>query len=339
MITLRNKLYESLLDDEEELINTGDEDTILNDKNNQFYNFFKSRGSFGQYVDDIPTIKSDKLIYPDTVLIIGDNQPIKYYLPNIKTIRASRVQIDSNNEEISKHTLCHNIEAKLVDIYIMHTNIIKDISINLLDDKNQADQDYILSGISIKNGNSANKFLSNYKTITFNNVKLKSKNKCIISISYANIPKFVNCEFNCKELHISLMTKDVLSDVNIAKSIDQHLDMDYSFDVLNMKSKEIETKNKMKLKSLRMLVGNLIYKPQQSIGRFKPNTKITDIFEDIPQNVSEISISDHNDTRILFSKSPQPHNSFKINEYVIPLSDGWYMELWRSRAINTKYRG
>lgn len=91
------------------------------------------------------------------------------------------------------------------------------------------------------------------------------------------------------------------------------------------------------MKTVKTLVRNLANQLDANVTKFKDGTKITDIFKNIPDNTARICIK-FDDFEIIFKKDANLEGIFKIKEYLIPLSDGWFMYLNSRRPINVKYR-
>lgn len=324
MITLRNKLYESLLDDEDELINN-DISVLLSDKSFEFYDDFEILDEWGDDVNDkIPIVNKNELIVQDRLEVNIGHKPLTSYIPNIKTLKASRVTIYDNEDAKS---LCKNINTDRLNIYSNGNIELKDINLNITN-KDNKNSDIYISG-------------SNYTgspLAIFNNVNIKTSNNCIIyTFGGFYLPKFYNSNIKCKEFQLCLSNPRLDKKDSLLNDIDAYIDMNYTINVTDLKTGETKQKNKLNIKNIKILARNLANKLDSNITKFKDNTKITDIFKDIPNNISLIYIV-FDDFEIIFKKDEKLENKYEIKEFIAPLSDGWFMHINCKRPINTKYR-
>lgn len=323
MITLRNKLYESLLDDEEELVND-DISVLLQDKSSEFYKDFEIYDKWGRDTDEIPIVIKNEIIIQNRLEVNINHKPLSIYIPNIKTLKTSFITIyDSEDSE----TLCKNIKTNRLNIYSNRDIELKNINLNITN-SNEDDTDIYIAGSS---------YTGNPLTI-FNNVNIKTSNKCIIyTFGGFYLPKFYNSKVSCKELHLNLSNPRLDKKNSLLNDIDAHIDMNHAINITDLKTGEINQKNKLSIKNIRPILRNLIYKIDDNITKFKDGTKITDIFKDIPNNTSRIYI-EFDSIEIIFKKDTNLEGIFEIKEHLVPLSDGWFMYLNCRRPVNTKYR-
>lgn len=121
MITLQNKLYESLLDDEEELVNTDDIDFIIKDLKNKGFNRLKKTGN-SVYIDDIISNASkNKTRELDTAFFNGYLGENFSYIDRFQIYGA----LDADDTKYPKTT----INIKEVDIMRLNLTSDKDIDI------------------------------------------------------------------------------------------------------------------------------------------------------------------------------------------------------------------
>ena len=326
MITLRKKLYESLLDDEGDLINN-DISVLLQDESFEFYDYFEIQDKWGDDIDvndNPPIVNKDELIIQDRLEVNRDHNPLTSYIPNIKTLKASRVTIYDNEDSKS---LCKNIITDRLNIYSDGNIELKDINLNITNKDNKNSDIYI-------SGNHA----TGAPVAIFNNVNIKTSNNCTIYTFIGfYLPKFYNSNVKCKDLKLCLSNPRLDEKDSLLNDIDAYIDMNYTINVTDLKTGETKQKNKLNIKNIKTLARNLANKLDSNITKFKDNTKITDIFKDIPNNISLIDI-EFDDFEIIFKKDEKPENKYEIKEFIAPLSDGWFMHINYKRPINANYR-
>lgn len=271
MITLRNKLYESLLDDEDELTDKGDDIVTLNDKNNTFYKHFISLDDWYNKMDEIPVVNKNKIIFKEKVVISEDHNPLSSYISNIDTIEAQRILLVLKDGEVeSNKTLCKNLKANQVNFHADDTSTVKNININLnkLDTGFRYDTSIAIRG---KGENGWYHSGSNFSNppIIFENVNIKTPGKCEIDVNGLYLPKFINTKISCKYLSFSLSGIYMDKHKSVLNDIDKYLDMNYVLKFKDLKSGEDVEKNKMNLKRIGVIAGNFANKLSQPIAKFK----------------------------------------------------------------------
>lgn len=324
MITLRNKLYESLLDDEEDLVND-DISVLLQDKSFEFYDDFEIRDEWGADVSDkIPIVNNNELIIQDRLEVNIGHKPLTSYIPNIKTLNAARVAIYDNEDSKS---LCKNIKTNRLNMYSNGNIELKDINLNITN-SNEDDTDIYITGSHYTGSPLA----------IFNNVNIKTPNICYIhNFGGFYLPEFHNSKVNCKELHLEVSNSRLDKKKSVLNDIDSYIDTNYSINITDLKTGETKQKSKLNIKTVKTIVRNLANQLDANVTKFKDGTKITDIFKNIPDNTTRICVK-FDDFEIIFKKDTNLEGIFKIKEYLIPLSDGWFMYLNSRRPINAKYR-
>ena len=259
-------LYESLLDNLDDLIDTSDKNVKHTEVNNP--DFISMYGS-GWIVEGNAAIISDfnykgkrinKNFHMSPHILIGQKS-IDDWL-GTDEVRAEKTGLHLEGSIISKDTFSKKIimdKNCWQSVRIFGNNLtIKDIEIN--GELELASDDQILISNSI---------LNVYSDLTK------------LDINSCKIPKFNKFKSNVRRMDISdTLIFDGLGDKDAVSQIDKHLALPYTVKVMDLKkNEEVDIKIKSFKKILSIIKNSKQYTPMGQVLRFKPGFKLTDLID------------------------------------------------------------
>lgn len=318
MITLRNKLYESLLDDEEELI-ADDSAIIINDLTSDFYKDYHNR----RFVKDIAKIKDGAVQFTDELFLNYEGKPdhksISYYLPGINTLKTDgKLHIIPlrGMKVFDDKYICKNMSAESFYFDLRGVERIENINL-FVDDEYSSRPRYKVTFYDPMD-----------KLSLLKNIKIDTNQPwLLVNFQTSKMPKFDNVTFNGKTTRLKIYDIN-LTDKNdeITKIINSVLDLTYKSQIMDAKKNEL-IERKSDLKTIQAIIHNSKrYDLKSELFKLKPNTKIKDIFGQLPNGIEFISIS-NNICEIVFEYDPQGIIKQRLNDISQPLSDGWSMRI------------
>lgn len=322
MITLRNKLYESLLDDEDEIINDdkGLAQTVLNDLTSDFYKEYSNK----KIVKDKAYLENDVVIFNDSIKLNCENnenhKSIPEYLFGINSIKVNgdfQVNPLRGLKVLDEKYICKNISAEKIIFDLRGTYEFKNININITDKHvDGTNRISILDPIG-------------RESIHFENININAELPWMfIYMNTENLPQFKNVYINgCKNTILKIYSIN-LGDKNnsITDKINSLLDLGYKSEIFDNKKSEIIYK-KSDIKSAMAIINNdRRYDIKSCLFKAKRNAKLSDIISNIPKNINSISIYNNN-CNITFERDPDNIIKQRLPLISDLLSDGWSMRI------------
>lgn len=305
---LKNYLYESLLDDEDVLVSSGDEDALkamYTGADSPVQQIFRHEGMNG--ASNIPPyIEENKIIFQN-FLYITDHKPVKSItdlLPGIDHILTNRINISRKIDVLDGNKYCNNFSTNFINIDGLRK--LSNVNIFFIPDSS-TDKLY--------------NRLHSYGAV-FDNVTITDNYHKTNLMFFKNPPKFINTKFNCKynaKISISLPEFGSKNDI-LTKTIDKLLDANYKCISYDHKKGE-ENIRKCNLNNIKILISDLKYELKTKLFRFKSDVKIEDVLgTTIPDAIDEININAY-DWQLKFFRNkkilPDTLISDAINGWVV----------------------
>lgn len=317
-MNLQKYLYESLLDDEDELIKSNDDElynkSILGDLSSDLYKDYNDY----KIVKEPATVDGNTIIFPRDVKLNGDHYPdhksISYYVPGIDTMIVKgtlTIHPVRNIDIIDNNYICKNIEAESIYFDLRRIKEINDINISI----NSPNMPGInnIRIYSIING------------VKFKNIHINTKlPKINIWIETRKLPEFKNVTSNCDKIHLKVYNVDLTDNENeLMSSINSLFDPKYKINVFD-RNKSILINKKCNLKNIQAIINNpKKYTIESNLIGLKSGIKITDALGDIPKNIYRYDILNNN-ILISFEKGGDI-----IKNSSQKLSDEWVMKIMK----------
>ncbi len=326
MITLRKYLYESLLDDEDDLVQ--DDSAIVYDTINNPMSMFYKEYNNKSIVKDPATIKDGHTVYFPHDLIFTADSSIKHrsiedYLPGIDSVEVKRefkITPERGVKSLDGKYISPNITTEHLTISLLDTYLIKDINIKL-------SKNYWVSGVN-SNKISINNLISREPTV-LQNVTIDDSEQsgmCGIEFIASKFPKFKNVKFIGSGLFIKVYDVNLADKGNeIGNYINSLLDTNYKIPVEDVGKGTLY--RKCDLKTIQAILNNgRRYKVIDKLFKLKSDMKMSDIFPDIPKGTICVLLRS-NKVRIFFERDKEGLISQRLSNYSAPLKDGWNMRI------------
>lgn len=322
MITLRNKLYESLLDDEDEIINDdkGIAQTILNDLTSDFYKEYDNK----RIVKDKAYLENNTVIFNDSIKLSctsnNNHKSIPEYLPGVNSIKVNGAFLINplrGLDILDDKYICKNLSADRIVFDLRGTHKIKNINISITD-KHVGGNNHvnILDPIG-------------RESLHLENININANLPwMIIYMDTDNMPQFKNVNINgCKQTYLKIYSLGLgEKGYDITEKINSLLDIKYKSEIYDNKKLETVSK-KSDIKSMQAIINNSKrYKIMSDLFRVKPGANLSSLFGNIPKNITSINIS-NNICSVVFERDPDNLIKQRLPFISNILSDGWSMRI------------
>lgn len=322
MITLRNKLYESLLDDEDEIIDNdlGIVQTILKDLTNDFYKEYNNK----KIIKDEAHLENDVVVFDESIKLNCENnknhKSVPEYLPGINSIKVNgdfQINPHYNLKTLDDNYICKNLSAEKFIFNLRNTYEFKNINLNITDKHvGGTNRISILDSIS-------------RESIYFENINITANLPWMfIFMDTDNLPTFKNVHITgCKNVILKIYCLDLGDkDNDITNKINSILDLKYKSEIFDNKKSELIYR-KSDLKSILATLNNdKRYIVKSELFKINNHAKMSDIINNIPKNINSISIYNNN-CCITFERDPDNIIKQRLPLISNLLSDGWSIRI------------
>jgi hypothetical protein len=298
-------LYESLLDDLDDLIDASDKNVKHTEVNNP--DFISSYGGGWKVIGDTAVISDSNYTGRRT----------RRYYNEYPHIRISQKSIDEwlGTNEVRVENTGLYLEGSIISKDTFSKKII-------IDDKYKQSLHIFGNHLTIKDinieTNGSLGLASDDQILVSNSIMNVSNNHMVLNIHSRKIPEFNKFKSNIQRMNISdTFMFDGWENRDAVSQIDNHLALPYTIKVKdNKKNEEVEVKIKS-FKKIHAIINNRKrYTPMEPVLRFKPGFKITDLI-DISgcKKLTELNIY-NNLVELKFVKRAYPQYALENINYV-----------------------
>lgn len=322
MISLRNKLHESLLDDEDVLL-SDDSGIIMDILDNLTSDFYKEYNN-KRMVRDKAHLENDTVVFDDSIKVNCENnnnhKSIPEYLLGINSIKVNgALQINPLRglDTFDDKYICKNLSAERFIFDLRDTHKFKNININITDKHvDSTNRISILDPISRTN-------------LYFENINISANLPWMfIFMDTDKLPQFKNVSIDgCKQIYLKIYSLELgEKGYDITDKLNSLLDLKYKCEVFDNKKSEIVTR-KSDIKSILATTNNhKRYIVKSELFKLNPNAKLSDIISDIPKGIHSINIFNNN-CCIVFERDPDNLIKQRLPLISNLLKDGWSMRI------------
>ena len=331
MITLRNKLYESLLDDEEDLVKD-DTSILLNGPNSLVQKTYLSQPHAWQKINSAnsdPKLEKNTLVYPYNILIKNNPNSNLKKLIGVDKIDAKTIYLDDNMVEYDGNKYCKEFS-------------IDDISINA-NVKSISNVDFKFKTKS-ENYNPRNIFigadLNDMSRFRFSNVTFSGDHILIIS-RRNKFPEFKNVTFKSKYDNIIYFDSHNFGYKNdgYTKEFNSLLDPKFKHKVFDHSINQyVDRPNN--IKSISSTLKDLKFEILGDVIKFNQNTTIHDIMGTaVPDEIDCICITGYSFNLYFYKTNFDITTRLRQRQRhaIAKLDSKWVIAIDADKVQNRKY--
>lgn len=330
-MNLQKYLYESLLDDEDDLVNKGDNNVLLQNIDPQFFSDYSInpvnaliKPEYYEVIDDhILEIDKSKSLYIGWGKSLNIT-PINEYLPGVDTIKTNHfmnICINDKFKSFDENVICKNLKAHVFELSI-HPGVTTIENLNFTQIKSGS----TLLPVFLKI------FKRNQETLELKNLTIESFNSepIIILLETDNLPIFKNVKIKSKDCTLKINMDTNAGESNISKFMDEIIDTSYKFGVYNIKKNALDIKKstfKNILAANKNKNINTIHSESSELFKLKPGVNVDKLFKNLPDQISKINIFVNEYSMLIFEKDPQGIIKQRMPKISQQTDDGWNVRI------------
>ena len=327
MITLRSRLYESLLDDEEDLVKD-DTSILLNGPDSLVQKTYLSKPHTWMKSNSDPKLEKNTLVYPCDVLIKNNSNSNLKKLIGVDKIDAETIYLDDKMVNYDGNEYCKKFS---IDDISINANVKSISNVDFKFKNKSRDYDYrnIFMGAN----------LNDMTRFSFSNVTFTGKRILIIS-RRNKFPEFKNVTFKIKsgaEIEYDPSGFGYDKNNSFTKEFNSCLDPAYQCKVFDHSTGQyINRPNN--IKAIIATLKDLKYEVESDVMKFKPGTTIHDIFgTTVPDEFEVIWIPGWMFDLYFYKPGYDINSRMRVRHEFAKLNDRWLVAIDVHRVQNRKY--